>query len=72
MKTNITGEQLRAGRALLNWSMTDLAQRAGVHRNTIYRLENDGQSYSHAARTIVGTLEDAGVEFTLTGVKRRD
>jgi transcriptional regulator with XRE-family HTH domain len=70
MKTNVSGEQLRAARGLLNWSMTDLAQRAGVHRNTVYRLENDGQSYSHAAGQIVRTLEDAGVEFTLSGVKR--
>ena len=71
MKTNVSGEQLRAARGLLNWSMADLAQRAGVHRNTIYRLENDRQTYSHAARQIVRTLEEAGVHFSLTGVARR-
>jgi transcriptional regulator with XRE-family HTH domain len=70
MKKDISGEQLRAARAVLGWSMTDLAERAGVHRNTVFRLENDGQSYSHAAAAIVRALEEAGVEFTPTGVQR--
>jgi transcriptional regulator with XRE-family HTH domain len=55
---------------MLGWSMTELAERAGVHRNTVYRLEHDGQSYSHAAQQIMRTMEDAGVEFTATGVRR--
>jgi transcriptional regulator with XRE-family HTH domain len=29
MKKDISGEQLRAARAMLGWSMTDLAERAG-------------------------------------------
>jgi transcriptional regulator with XRE-family HTH domain len=69
MKRDISGAQLRAARALLNLSMDDVARLAGVHKNTVFRLENDGQSYSHAAASIVRALEEAGVEFTLTGVQ---
>lgn len=35
----MTSEQLRVARALLNWSLDDLAQISGVHRNTISNFE---------------------------------
>jgi transcriptional regulator with XRE-family HTH domain len=60
----VTSAQLRAARSLLNWTVRDLAEKAGVHRNTITRAETDATSHGHAVSQIIRTLEDAGVEFT--------
>ena len=59
----VTSAQLRAGRSLLNWTVRELAEKAGVHRNTITRAENDDTAHGHAVATVVLTLEAAGVEF---------
>lgn len=60
----VTSAQIRAARGLLNWTVRDLAERAGVHRNTVTRLENDAIESGYSAATVQRTLEDAGVEFT--------
>jgi len=62
----ITGSQIRAARALLNWSGTDLADRCGVSYATIQRAEKvddmpNMQSKNLAA--IKSALEAAGVVF---------
>ncbi|NKX43604.1 helix-turn-helix domain-containing protein [Roseicyclus persicicus] len=59
----VTSAQIRAARALLNWSVRDLAEHAGVHRNTVTRAETEatGPGYAHA--TIERALVEAGVEF---------
>jgi transcriptional regulator with XRE-family HTH domain len=52
-------------RAALNWSLTDLASAAGVHRNTISNFETGryaGTPESLAA--IRDALEEAGIVFT--------
>lgn len=59
----VTSAQLRAARALLNWTVRDLAEKAGVHRNTITRLETEATNPGHAAAAIVAALEAAGVIF---------
>lgn len=56
----MTSAQCRAGRALLGWSAAELAERAGVHRNTVVRLEAGGEA-GHAALAIRVALEAAGV-----------
>lgn len=61
-----TSQQLRAARALLNWSAGELAERAGVHIATVQRMErHDGQVRGNAAtvETILGALEASGIEF---------
>jgi transcriptional regulator with XRE-family HTH domain len=60
----VTSAQLRAARSLLNWTVRDLAEKAGVHRNTVTRAETEATSHGHAVGQMVRTLEDAGVEFT--------
>jgi transcriptional regulator with XRE-family HTH domain len=60
----VTSAQLRAARGLLNWTVRDLAAKAGVHRNTITRAEPDATAHGHAVAQVVRTLEGAGVEFT--------
>lgn len=56
--------QVRMGRAALNWSLADLAQAAGVHRNTISNFETGrygGDPEKLAA--LQAALEAAGVIF---------
>ena len=70
----VTSAQLRAARALLDWTVRELAEQAGVHRNTITRAETDETAHGHAVAQVVLTLEAAGVEFTngdQPGVKLR-
>lgn len=57
--------QVRMARALLNWSIEDLAGVAGVHRNTISNFET-GKFAGHPAKlaAIRAALEAEGVEFT--------
>jgi transcriptional regulator with XRE-family HTH domain len=59
----VTSAQFRAARALLNWTVRELAEKSSVHRNTITRLEHDANSPGHAGAAIKATLEAAGVQF---------
>lgn len=62
----ITGSQIRAGRALLNWSAQQLADVSGVGVATIRRMELALSVPSSNAQTLTlvkETFEDAGVEF---------
>ncbi|MEM6421694.1 MAG: helix-turn-helix domain-containing protein [Pseudomonadota bacterium] len=59
--------QVKAARALLGWSQTDLAESSGVSEPTIKRLEaEDGEIGGREAtkKAIQSALETAGVEFT--------
>jgi predicted transcriptional regulator len=62
----ITGRHIRAGRALLGWSQSELSKKAKVALRTILRME--GFDGAVGARTdtlgrVVAVLEKAGVEF---------
>jgi PAS domain S-box-containing protein len=62
----LTGAQARAARAILNWTVKDVAEAAGVSISTIRRLEeNDGRSSlrSEIVKAVKTALERAGVEF---------
>jgi len=51
-------------RGALNWSVRDLAEAAGIHRNTVTNIETG--RYAGDAETlaaIVGALKRAGVDF---------
>jgi transcriptional regulator with XRE-family HTH domain len=57
-------EQLRAARAALNWSLDQLAEASGVHRNTISNFET--RKYTGEPNTLAAVkraLEVAGVIF---------
>jgi transcriptional regulator with XRE-family HTH domain len=60
-----TVEQLRAARALLGWSQTELASRAGLSLPTVKRVEGGfGPNVSDEARLkLQQALEAAGLEF---------
>lgn len=62
----ITSCQIRAGRALINWSARELADKSGLGVATIRRMElAEGVPSSNAQNLelIKRTLEALGVEF---------
>ncbi len=65
---SISREQLKAARALLGWTRSDVAVRAGVTDSTIGTFER-GESQPLPSRVIAirRVLEAAGVEFTNGG-----
>ena len=58
-------EQLRAARALLGWTQTELASRASLSLPTVKRVEGGfGPNVSEEARLrLQEALESAGIEF---------
>jgi hypothetical protein len=65
-RTPLSGAQIRAGRALLRWTIQDLARASALGINTIKRAElARGNTTLTAANDLAlrRTLEDAGVEF---------
>lgn len=68
-----TIEQIRAARALLNWSQKELADAAGLSQTGIARIENGAhQPTTQSLHKIKAALEDSGIEFIQGGVLRRD
>jgi transcriptional regulator with XRE-family HTH domain len=62
----ITGEQIRAARALLGWSATATAERTGLTRETVQRLERHKDippSRTQSLLELKRVFEEAGVEF---------
>lgn len=60
----LTGAACRAGRALLKWSMRDLASASGVSLPTLLKLENDAQVSAETAEKVAAAFEARGVEIT--------
>jgi len=63
----LSGGQIRAARALLRWSVEQLASEASLGRNTIKRAEaKDGKTSLTTANELAirRAFEAAGVEFT--------
>ena len=60
----VTSAQVRMARAALNWTVRDLAEAAGLHRNTINNIEVG--RYAGDPGTLMSiekVLTAAGVEF---------
>jgi predicted transcriptional regulator len=58
--------QIKAARALVGWSQSDLADKAGISVPTIKRLEaaeGDIGGRAETGAALVAALEKAGVEF---------
>ncbi|MFD9900266.1 multiprotein-bridging factor 1 family protein [Mesorhizobium sp. NPDC059025] len=64
MKKDITPEQVRAARALLDWSRENLADASGVTIRTLARIES-AQTVPREStlEALTRALEHAGVEF---------
>lgn len=59
----VTPEACRAGRAILKWSMRDLAERSGVAWTTINRLEAGVGARDATAAKITAAFQAEGVEL---------
>jgi transcriptional regulator with XRE-family HTH domain len=62
----ITSEQIRAARAMLQWSAADLARNSGVGIATIKRLEVQAgvpRGQIRILEALGNTFEAAGIEF---------
>jgi hypothetical protein len=60
----LTADHLRAARALLNWSMSDLALESGLSVSTIKRAETLPQDVTRRSyRLMVETLQGGGIRF---------
>ncbi|RVU14064.1 PAS domain-containing protein [Methylobacterium oryzihabitans] len=66
LEQGIAGRHLRAARALLDWSMADLARASGLSLSTIRRLEDGGEGPAARSRHVaVAALRAAGIGFVL-------
>lgn len=59
----VTPEACRAARAILKWSMRDLAERSGVAWTTINRLEAGSDGRASTASKIVAAFAAEGVDL---------
>lgn len=63
----IESGQIRAARALLGWSQSELVERSGLSLTTIKRMENDaigpGKSSAENLAAVERALMAAGVQF---------
>ena len=60
--------QIRAARALLGWSQTELAMKAGISRRSLTSIEVGAERVSpESIAALRSVLEDAGLEFTGAG-----
>lgn len=67
MHIKVSSAHIRAARGLLNWTVRDLAERAGVHRNTVTRMEANKVTHGPTIAVIVHALEAEGIEFLNDG-----
>jgi len=68
----ISGSQICAARALLDWSQGQLAERAGVSDKTIQKAEAGLGTSSPITRQIINAFSQSGIEFIAgDGVRRR-
>jgi transcriptional regulator with XRE-family HTH domain len=62
----LTGRHLRAARALLGWSQSELSKKSKVAVGTIKRMEKFDDAVKARTETlgqVIAVLEKAGVEF---------
>ena len=60
----VTSAQVRMARAAIGWTVRDLAEATGLHRNTITNIEIGRYVGDHKTLEIIAaTLSRAGVEF---------
>lgn len=69
----ITPDQIRAARALKNWSQTELAERTGLAVPTIANIEAGKQSPGkNTMEKIIHAFTIGGVKFTSKGIEKTD
>ena len=62
----ISGLQIRAARAILSWTASEVAEKTGLRRETVQRLEKYDDIPPSRTQSLVElrrVFEEAGVEF---------
>ena len=60
----VTSAQIRMARAALNWTVRDLAEATGLHRNTVTNIEIGRYAGDPGSLIVIEkTFKAAGVEF---------
>lgn len=60
----VTGNQIRAARALLGWSQQRLGEEASLTQTPIANMEKDvSNSRDSTLKLVVKTLQEAGIDF---------
>ena len=59
----VSAPQLRAARALLDWTQSELSERSLVHRNAIVAMERGEAVAVDAKERVVEALKAAGIVF---------
>ena len=62
----LTGSQIRGARGILGWMVIELAERSGINRNTIKRLESFDDIPPSRTQSLIElrrVFEEAGIEF---------
>ncbi|AGH98351.1 helix-turn-helix transcriptional regulator [Micavibrio aeruginosavorus] len=68
----ITADQIRAARALKNWSQADLAERVDMATPSIGNIESGKHNPTPQTQAaIIEAFEDAGIEFIDGGVRKK-
>jgi len=59
------GRQLKAGRVIAGLTVRGMAEKAGVNKNTVLRVESQKvvPYFSYAADRITAVLEEMGISF---------
>ncbi len=66
IEPTMTAAQVRAGRGMVNWSVRELAEAAGIAPITVKRLEAKDEALgvsADSAKAVRAALEQSGVEF---------
>jgi transcriptional regulator with XRE-family HTH domain len=73
MSIAITGKQIAAARSLADWTAAELAERAGLSRDGVMKIEADAvQPREGTLADIRAAFADAGIEFIDRGVRWKD
>jgi transcriptional regulator with XRE-family HTH domain len=59
----ISGAQARAARAILRWTVADVAQRSDVAPNTVTRVEADKSVNTTTLKALQAAYEAGGIVF---------
>jgi transcriptional regulator with XRE-family HTH domain len=67
----VTGKQIRAARALLGWSLAELAKQASICPTTALRIEHRGNALPRSLQSVLAAMDRGGVTFTAGGVEMK-
>lgn len=70
-ETYPTIDQLKAARAWLCWTIDDAATAAGVHRQTVSRVESGVTKAPETIDALISAYEKEGIWFSAGGMVRK-